>query len=84
MFKNESTKETVAGDAPEGDSQLFDSGGIAQIAPAVALLLLGNSPSATAGDIDEVTVPEPSILALYAAGAAAAGTVKYIQNKRRK
>lgn len=83
MFKNESTKETVAGDAPEGDSQLFDSGGIAQIAPAVALLLLGNSPYAAAGD-DSVTVPEPSTLALYAAGAAAAGAVKYIQNKRRK
>ena len=81
MFKNESTKETVAGDAPEGDSQLFDSGGIAQIAPAVALLLLGSSPYAAA---DDPTVPEPSTLLLFAAGAAAAGTVKYIQNKRRK
>ena len=81
MFKNESTKETVPGDAPGGDSQLFDSGGIAQIAPAVALLLLGNSPAAAGG---EGTVPEPSLLALFAAGAAAAGAVKYIQNKRRK
>ena len=72
MFKNESTKETVPGAAPGGDSQLFDSRGIAQIAPAVALLLLGNSPAA-AGGVDDVTVPEPSILALFAAGAAAWG-----------
>jgi hypothetical protein len=57
-----------------------------RIAPAVALLLLGDT--AYAGfdpDSDDgVTVPEPSVLGLLAAGVAIGGVVAYIRNKRRK
>ncbi len=63
----------------------------ARIAPAVALLLLGES--AFAGvppDVEDdgippvVGVPEPSVLSLLAVGAIVVGAAKYIQNKRRK
>ena len=81
MFTKKRIKKTVPSGAPGSDSQKPASGGVAQYAPAVALLLLGDSPYATA---DTGTVPEPSVVWLFAAGAAAAGTVKYIQNKRRK
>lgn len=59
-----------------------------RIAPAVALLLLGDS--AYAGlteDSDDgvvTVVPEPSVLGLLAAGVAMGGVVAYIRNKRRK
>jgi hypothetical protein len=60
-----------------------------RIAPAVALLLLGNSANAgivvdedSEGDLS--TIPEPSILGLLAAGVAVGGVVAYIRNKRRK
>jgi hypothetical protein len=56
-----------------------------RIAPAVALLLLGDSAYAGDPDLDDgVTVPEPSILGLLAAGVAVGGVVAYIRNKRRK
>ena len=60
-----------------------------RIAPAVALLLLGDTASAGAGgaggdDEDTIFVPEPSILGLLAAGVAVGGVVTYIRNKRRK
>jgi hypothetical protein len=51
-----------------------------RIAPAVALLLLGDSAHAS----DITAVPEPSSLGLVAAGAAVGGVVAYIRNKRRK
>jgi hypothetical protein len=60
-----------------------------RIAPAVALLLLGDSAHAeividedSEGDLS--TVSEPSTLGLLAAGAAVGGVVAYIRNKRRK
>jgi hypothetical protein len=57
-----------------------------RVAPAVALLLLGDS--AYAGDEDSgdfvVTVPEPSTLGLLAAGAAVGGFVAYLRRKRDK
>lgn len=55
-----------------------------RIAPAVALLLLGNSAYAVDPDSEDTTVSEPSILGLLAAGAAVGGVVAYIRNKRRK
>jgi hypothetical protein len=53
-----------------------------KIAPAVALLLLGDS--AYAQVEDNFTVTEPSILGLLAAGVTVGGVVAYIRNKRRK
>ena len=61
-----------------------------RIAPAVALLLLGDSAYAQIVDQDSEdgfdlhTVSEPSTLGLLAAGAAVGGVVAYIRNKRRK
>ena len=58
-----------------------------RIAPAVALLLLGDTASAGGAggdDEDTIFVPEPSILGLLAAGVAVGGVVTYIRNKRRK
>ena len=57
-----------------------------RIAPAVALLLLGDTVSAgtVGGGDDGVTVPEPSILGLLATGVAVGGVVAYIRNRRRK
>lgn len=57
-----------------------------RIAPAVALLMLGDSSYAgpPIPDDDGVTVPEPSILGLLAAGVAVGGVVAYVRNKRRK
>ena len=61
-----------------------------RVAPAVALLLLGEH--VYAGDVDDglppsdddtAFVPEPSALALLAAGAAVGGAVKYLRDKRR-
>jgi hypothetical protein len=54
-----------------------------KVAPAVALLMLGDS--AYAGDdLDTVELPEPSALALLAAGVAVGGAAKYVRDKRRK
>ena len=58
-----------------------------RIAPAVALLLLGDTASAgDSSDFDEDTtsVTEPSILALVGAGVAVAGAVSYVRRRRRK
>jgi hypothetical protein len=59
-----------------------------RIAPAVALLLLGDSAYAgidpDSDDGDFSTVSEPSTLGLLAAGAAVGGIVAYIRSKRRK
>jgi hypothetical protein len=53
-----------------------------RVAPAVALLLLGEHVYAGLDD-DAAPIPEPSALALLAAGAAVGGTVKYLRDKRR-
>jgi hypothetical protein len=58
-----------------------------RVAPAVALLLLGDSVSAgDTSDFDEdtISVTEPSILALATAGVVVAGAVSYIRHRRRK
>jgi hypothetical protein len=56
-----------------------------RIAPAVALLMLGDTAFAGVPDRgDDVTVPEPSTIGLLAAGVAVGGVVAYIRNKRRK
>jgi hypothetical protein len=56
-----------------------------RIAPAVALLLLGDTAFAGDETDDSATVvPEPSVLGLLAAGVAVGGVVAYIRNKRRK
>ena len=59
-----------------------------RIAPAVALLLLGDSVYAQLDEDDgepiPVATPEPSTLGLLAAGAAVAGIAAYVRSKRRK
>jgi len=80
MFKNKGPSE-------QGSliNEETDVGMVGKIAPAVALLLLGASASAQPDSNDDITpVPEPGALSLLAAGAVAAGTIKYIQRKRRK
>jgi hypothetical protein len=56
-----------------------------KVAPAVGLLLFGEQALAQ-GDFedDAVSVPEPSMLALFAAGAAAAGVAHAIKKRRKK
>lgn len=81
--------ETRAASAEVPDSHGPDSGaGIgSRIAPAVALLMMSGSAHADAGDEgsgDFTPVPEPSVLALLAAGAAVGGVAKYLHGKRRK
>ena len=56
----------------------------AGVAPAVALLLFGASAVSADSQDDFTPVPEPSVLALVASGAAAAGMVNYVRNKRKK
>ena len=53
-----------------------------RIAPAVALLLLGDS--AYAQDREDFSVTEPSTLGLLAAAAAVGGIAAYVRSKRRK
>ena len=85
MHNSKSEKKTAQVDVSEVDSQDSGLGIGGRIAPAVALLLLGDSAHAdTDFDEDTVTVPEPSVLTLLAVGAVVGGTVKYIHNKRRK
>ena len=89
MHTSKSEKKTAQVDVSEVNSQDSGLGIGGRIAPAVALLLLGDSAHAdtyTDADFDEdtVTVPEPSVLTLLAVGAVVGGTVKYIHNKRRK
>jgi predicted S18 family serine protease len=69
---------------PQSDA---DSGIDGRVAPAVALLLLGQNvysqDDTTTLDDDGAVIPEPSALALLAAGAAVGGAVKYLRDKRR-
>lgn len=82
--------ETRAASAEVPDSHGPDSGaGIgSRIAPAVALLMMSGSAYADLDSADEddsaTPVPEPSVLALLAAGAAVGGVAKYLHGKRRK
>ena len=85
MHSSKSEKKMTQVDVSELDSQDSGHGIGGRIAPAVALLLLGDSAHADPDfDEDTVTVPEPSVLTLLAVGAVVVGTAKYIQNKRRK
>lgn len=92
MNSSKSEKKTAQVDVSEVDNQDSGLGIGGRIAPAVALLLLGDSVSADeettyvddSMDDDLVTVPEPSVLSMLAVGAVVVGTAKYIQNKRRK
>ena len=92
MHSSKSEKKMTQVDVSELDSQDSCHGIGGRIAPAVALLLLGDSVSADeettyvddSMDDDLVTVPEPSVLTLLAVGAVVVGTAKYIHNKRRK
>lgn len=55
-----------------------------KVAPAVAMLLLGDSAAAGTFDSDAViAVPEPAILGLLAIGAAAGGALAYRRHKNR-
>ena len=83
MHSSKSEKKMTQVDVSELDSQDSGHGIGGRIAPAVALLLLGDSVSADAQDF-AVPVPEPSVLTLLAVGVVVGGTVKYIHNKRRK
>ncbi len=61
----------------------------AKVAPAVGLLLFGEHALASGAtdiitDEDFATVPEPSTLALLAAGAAAAGVAHAVKKRRKK
>jgi hypothetical protein len=72
-------------DVSEADSQDSGLGIGSRIAPAVALLMLGESAIAGIDEPDDtVAVPEPSVLSMLAVGAVVVGGAKYIQNKRRK
>lgn len=85
MHSRKSGKKTAQVDAPEVDGQDSILGIGARIAPAVALLLLSDSATADATDIedDAGNIPEPSALALLAAGAVVGGAARYVHNKRR-
>jgi len=91
MHNSKNEKKTTQVEVSEVDSQDSGLGIGSRIAPAVALLMLGES--AFAGDDTEddgpiippeVSVPEPSVLSMLAVGAVVVGAAKYIQNKRKK
>lgn len=85
MFNSKSKKKTTQVEVSEADGQDSGLGIGSRIAPAVALLLLGDSASAgIPTDEDTISLPEPSVLSLLAIGAVVVGGAKYIQNKRRK
>jgi hypothetical protein len=85
MFNRKSEKKTAQVDVSEAGLGIGS-----RIAPAVALLLLGDAAFADDGptdledDGDYTSVPEPSVLSMLAVGAVVVGAAKYIQNKRRK
>ena len=83
MNSSKSEKKTAQVDVSEVDNQDSGLGIGGRIAPAVALLLLGDSVCADESAPD-FAVPEPSVLSMLAVGAVVVGTAKYIQNKRRK
>lgn len=86
MHSSKSEKKTAQANVPETDSHDSFLGIGSRIAPAVALLMLSNSSTADATDLedDTVTMPEPSAFALLAAGAIVGGAARYVSNKRRK
>jgi hypothetical protein len=89
MFNRKSKKKMAQVEVTEADGQDSGLGIGSRIAPAVALLMLGDAasagaPPATDFEPDTITVPEPSVLSLLAAGVVIVGAAKYIQNKRRK
>jgi hypothetical protein len=87
MNNNKSEMKTAQVDVSEANGQDSGLGIGSRIAPAVALLMLGDAVHADSEIIpdDEVnTVPEPSVLSMLAVGAVVVGAAKYIQNKRRK
>jgi len=85
MHSDNNDNKTVPGDIAATDSQTAGPGIGSRIAPAVALLLLGDSAHAQISeDLDTINIPEPSTLALLATGAVVGGAAKYIHNKRRK
>jgi len=82
MFNRKNEKKTAQVDVSEAGLGIGS-----RIAPAVALLMLGDAAFADDGPIDDgdyTSVPEPSVLSLLAVGAVVVGAAKYIQNKRRK
>ena len=82
MHNSKHGKRTAPVNVSETDSRNFGLGIGSRIAPAVALLMLGDS--AYAQDSEDTIVPEPSVLALLAAGVVIGGAAKYVRNKRRK
>ena len=77
--------ETVAFESPNLKQKVA-----ARIAPAVALLLWGEQVFASVVDVDDLqevptnNVPEPTTLALLAAGAAGAAIAAGIKKRRKK
>ena len=87
MHKSNSKMTTAQADVSEADSQDSVLGHGSRIAPAVALLMMGESALAGTAPPDQddvISVPEPSALSLLAVGAVVVGTARYIKNKRRK
>jgi len=89
MHNSNSEMKTAQAEVSEAGSQDSGLGIGSRIAPAVALLLMGESAFAGAPpdpdfDGDTINVPEPSVLSMLAVGAVVVGAAKYIQNKRRK
>lgn len=83
MHNSKHGKRTAPVNVSETDSRNFGLGIGSRIAPAVALLMLGDSAYAQDSE-DGTIVPEPSVLALLAAGVVIGGAAKYVRNKRRK
>jgi hypothetical protein len=84
MIDNSENRRVAGDDQP--DTCLTGTRGIgSKVAPAVALLLLGDSVYAYDDeDSNPVPVSEPSTLGLLAAAAAVGSVVTYIRNKHRK
>jgi len=82
-MNREHETETVASESPNLKQKVA-----ARIAPAVALLLWGEQVFAESDFVDdgdlETTVPEPTTLALLAAGAAGAAIAAGIKKRRKK
>ena len=90
MHNSKNENNTAQVEVSEAEGQDAGLGIGARIAPAVALLLLGDAAFADDGptdledDGDYISVPEPSVLSMLAVGVVVVGAAKYIQNKRRK
>lgn len=55
-----------------------------KLAPAVGMLLLGDTAFAGISPDDSVSIPEPATLGLLAIGAAAGGAAAYVRSRRGK